>query len=205
MNAQIRWLALALLAVASLAWTSGCSDKTKATKDGKQAAANKKDGHKDAEHKGASKESGHKEAGHKDGEHKKDGHKDAEHKKDGHKDDNHDKPLTEKDVKMPDSFKAGVARLEELHKKIHHLIEDNQLSKVHRVAEEMALVANGTKRLAAKDLPEDKQTEAGRFCNEVASSYKTIDEAADAGKKAETEAIHKKMGTAVESLKKLTK
>lgn len=119
--------------------------------------------------------------------------------------DDHDKPLTEKDVKMPDSFKAGVGRLEELHKKIHHLIEDDKLSKVHRVAEEMALVANRTKKLGAKDLPEDKQADAGKFCNEVAASYKTIDEAADAGKKAETVAIHKKMGTAIENLKKLLK
>ncbi|GEM_PF-6943907 len=204
MNACVRCLMFALLAVAALAWTSGCSDKTKETKapavkGDKLVEARKEGDHKDHKQDGDNK----KDGDHKD--HKKDAdHKD--HKKDGHKDDHdHDKPLTEKDVKMPDSFKAGVARLDELHKKIHHLIEDNQLGKVHRVAEEMALVANGTKRLAAKDLPEDKQTEAGRFCNEVASSYRTIDEAADAGKKAETEAIHKKMGAAVENLKKLTK
>lgn len=200
MNSCVRCLMFPVLAAAALAWTSGCSDKTKemkapAVKGDKLVEAKGGGDHaKDGDHK---KDSDHKE-------HKKDAdHKD--HKKDGHKDDHHDKPLTEKDVKLPDSFKAGVARLEELHKKIHHLIEDNQLSKVHRVAEEMALVANGTKRLAAKDLPEDKQTEAGRFCNEVASSYRTIDEAADAGKKAETEAIHKKMGTAVEKLKVLAK
>ena len=49
------------------------------------------------------------------------------------------------------------------------------------------------------------QTEAGRLCNEVAGYYKPIDEAADAGKKAETEAIYKKMVTAVEKLKALAK
>ena len=190
MNARTGLLALALLAVASLTWTSGCTktpDKAPTGKGDKQATADiKKPGHQDAGHE--------KSTDHKDGDYKKGGHEE-----------DHDKVLTEKDVKMPDSFKAGVSRLDELHKQIHHLIEDNQLSKVHRVAEEMALVANSTKRLAAKDLPEGKQTEAGRYCNEVASSYKPIDEAADAGKKAETEAIHKKMETAVENLKKLTK
>ena len=180
MNRWTKWLGVAVLAAASITWLSGCS-KTPTT-------SNKADKSKEAAHKeGEPKEGGHKEAGHKEGGHD-------------------EKALTEKDVKMPDSFKAGVSRLEELHQKIHHEIEEEGgLKHVHRIAEEMALVATGTKRLAGKDLPGDKQTEAGRLCNEVAGYYKSIDEAADAGKKAETQAIHKKMGTAIEKLKGLTR
>ena len=49
------------------------------------------------------------------------------------------------------------------------------------------------------------RVEAGRLCNEIAGFFKPIDEAADAGKKAETEAIHKKMGEAIGKLKGLVK
>ncbi len=106
---------------------------------------------------------------------------------------------------MPDSFKAGVARLEELHKTIDHHIEHGELPKVHRVAEEMKLVANKMKELAQMDVAEDQRVEAGRLCNEIAGYFTPIDEAADAGKKGETEAIHKKMGAAIAKLKALAK
>lgn len=175
------WIGLALLATASVAWLSGCGGTT--STPGKAKDTSPKAGE-------------HKDAGHKEGDHKEAGHKEGDH---------HDKALTEKDVKMPDTFKAGVARLEELHKAIEHQIEHGELAKVHRTAEEMALVANGTKKLAAKDVAEDKQTEAGRLCNELAGYYKPIDEVADAGKKPETEAIHKKMGEAIAKLKGLAK
>lgn len=134
------------------------------------------------------------------------GHDKHEHGKgDDVADHQHDKALTEQDVKLPDSFAAGVVRLSELHKKIDHLIEHNELADVHRVAEEMAIVARKMKELAAKDIAEDKRTEAGRLCNEVAGYYKPIDEAADAGKKDETIAIHKQMATAIGKLEALTK
>lgn len=176
MNPWTRFLALALLTTASLSWLGGCT--------GTQPDA-KKD---QTEH------NGHKEGDHKD-------HKDEAHK-DGH---DHDKPLTEKDVQMPDSFKAGVTRLEELHKTIEYQIEHGELAKVHRVAEEMALVARKMKELAQKDVPQDKQVEAGRLCNEVIGYFRPIDEAADAGKKAETQAIHEKMGKTIGNLKALAK
>src|SRR5262245_42147020 len=177
------WLpALALLATANAWWLRGCSSKTNKDKEGHSKKADDKGEHKD----------------HKEGEHKKEDHKEKEGE-------HHDKPLTEKDVKMPASFKEGVARLEELHKKIEHHIEHDELAKVHRVAEEMALVAKKMKELAGKEIAEDRQVEAGRLCNEVAGYYKPIDEAADAGKKAETQALHKKMGGAIAKLKALAK
>jgi hypothetical protein len=185
MKSSIQWLALAVLAAASVWWLSGCT--------GGSGTDSKKD---------QTKQTGQREGGHQD--HKDQAQKD--HKEQGHKDGHdHDKPLTEKDVKMPESFKDGVARLEELHKKIDHQIEHGELPKVHRVAEEMALVARKMKELAQKDVAEDKRVEAGRLCNEIAGYFKPIDEAADAGRKAETEAIHKKMGKAIENLKALAK
>lgn len=135
---------------------------------------------------------------------KADQHKEDDHKESGHKEGGHDeKPLTEKDVKMPASFQAGVTRLEELHKKIGEEIDEGQLKHVHRLAEEMSLVAKKMKELAQKDILADKRVEAGRLCNEVAGTYQPIDEAADAGKKAETVALHKKMGEAIAKLKGL--
>lgn len=182
---SIPWITLGLLAMSSVLWLSGCSDN-KGTPPagggpgGSPPAQTKEDAHKD----------------HADGDHKEGAHKHAEG---GHD----DKPLTEKDAKMPASFKAGVARLEELHETIEHQIEHGELAKVHRTAEEMALVAKKMKELARHDLPEDRQTEAGRLCNEVAGYFGPIDEAADAGKKPETQAIHKKMAEAIAKLKAL--
>ena len=113
------------------------------------------------------------------------------------------KDLTEKDVQLPVNFKAGVVRLKELNGKIEHLIEHNELGDVHRVAEEMAIVARKMKELARNDLPEDKQTDAGRLCNEIAGYYKPIDAAADAGKKDETGAVYQQMNMAIERLEAL--
>ena len=170
----MRGSGLALLATALIWGLTGCSGKTDT------APSSKPGQHKEGDHK----EGGHKEGGHKEGGHD-------------------DKPLTENDVKMPASFQAGVTRLEELHKKIGEEIDEGQLKHVHRLAEEMSLVAKKMKELAQNDLPADKRVEAGRLCNEVAGTYQPIDEAADAGKKPETVALHKKMGDAISKLKGL--
>jgi len=189
MNVWIRGIAPALVATATVLWVSGCGGGAGSGKapSAKGEARGTGSDHKD--HKDAGKEGDHK--GHKEGNHKD--------QKEGHA----HKALTEKDVKMPDSFTAGVGRLEDLHKKIAHQIEHKELKEVHRTAEEMALVANKTKELAQKSVAEDKLADAGRLCNEIAGYFKPIDEAADAGKKADTEAIHKKMGEAIGKLKHL--
>ena len=78
------------------------------------------------------------------------------------------------------------------------------LADVHRVAEEMAILARKMKTLAANDIADDKRTEAGRLCNEIAGYFTPIDEAADAGKKDETITIHKQMAATIGKLKALT-
>ncbi len=138
------------------------------------------------------------------------GHAADEHAAAGHADADHEhehggKALTEQDVKTPESFAAGVARLKELHQEINHLIEHNELADVHRVAEEMAIVARKMKPLAARDIAQDRLTDAGRLCNEIAGYFSPIDEAADAGKKDETMAIHMQMAETIGKLDALAK
>ena len=193
MSVRNRWLALALSAAASVWGLWGCGPAaTTSPPPAPKPDAPKAMDHKDMDHKdGDPKDKDNKETAHKDKDHEE--HEGA--------------ALTEKDVKMPGSFKEGVGRLEELDKKIRDEIGvgEEGLKHVHRIAEEMALVAKKMKELAAKEVAEDKQTEAGRLCNEIAGYYKPIDEAADAGKKPETEAIEKKMADAVGKLKALQK
>lgn len=142
--------------------------------------------------------------GHTADEHAAMEHHDADH--DQHHEHEHGgEALTEADVKMPESFAAGVARLSELHQNINHLIEHNELADIHRVAEEMAIVARKMKELAAKDIVEDDRTEVGRLCNEIAGYFHPIDEAADSGKKDETMAIHMQMAETIGRLDALAK
>jgi hypothetical protein len=132
-------------------------------------------------------------------------HDAGDHHEAGHEHGHAGEAITEDDVKMPESFAAGVARLNELHEKIEHLIEHNELSDVHRVAEEMAILARKMKTLAARDIGEANRTEAGRLCNEIAAYFTPIDEAADAGKKEETIAVHNQMATTIARLDALAK
>lgn len=197
MKAWTRWMTLTVLAMATVSWVSGCS-KTESPPS-TEPQAEKEGAH--TEHTGDAEQ--HKEdetAKHHEGEHKEGGHKEGEHKEGGHQ---HAGALSERDVKMPDSFKAGIARLEQLHEQIAHQVEHNELSKVHRVAEEMALVAKKMKDLARAELPEEKQTDAGRLCNEISGFFQPIDEVADAGKKEETLSIHKQMADTIMKLKTL--
>ena len=129
-----------------------------------------------------------------------------EHASADHHDADHDhEHATEESVKTPESFVVGVTRLTELHQKISHLIEENKLDEVHQAAEEMSILARKMKPLAVRDLPEDKRTDAGRLCNDISGYFTPIDEAADAGKKVETTAIHKQMADTIGKLEALSK
>lgn len=146
----------------------------------------------------------------KKGEEQHDDHAHDAHGKDGDGDGHHHEghdhaALTEQDVKLPESFADGVARLAKLHEKIDHLIEHDELEDVHGAAEEMAIVARKMKELAATDVADDRRADAGRLCNEIAGYFRPIDEAADAGKKDDTIAIYRQMTTAIGKLDALTK
>lgn len=155
-----------------------------------------------AEHMEAANE---EHAGHAAGaEHAADEHAAMGHADAKHEHEHGGEALTEESVKIPDSFGAGVARLDELQKQIGQLIENNELANVHRVAEEMAIVARKMKELAVHDIAEDNRAEAGRLCNQIAGYFSPIDEAADAGKKDETMAIHMQMASTISKLEALS-
>ena len=146
-----------ILIIATAFWLSGCSDKSGKPAPGSDATAPAGQAHED-----------HDSHAHED----QDSHAEA--------------PLTENDVELPSSFTKGIDRLEALHHEIEQEIEANQLSKVHRTAEELALVAKRMKQLARNEIDEQKQADVGRLCNQLAALFPTIDEVADAGEKAET-------------------
>lgn len=178
------WTFLAATAALALLPLTACSTRPADTRqaDGEQRA---EEPHGDKDHHGADDHQG-----------------DADHHGDGG---HHDRPLTEQDVKLPTSFADGVARLKELHNQIDHLIEHGELGDVHHAAEEMAIVARKMKELAAQDVAAEQRTDAGRLCNEVAGYFRPIDEAADAGKKQETTALHQQMAETIGKLEALIK
>lgn len=183
-----RSLSTALTALALTIWIAGCTDNS--PKPAQPAPPAEHDDHGDHDHAPGDEHEEH--AAHE------------QHAQGGEEHGHAGEALTEHDVEMPTSVAAGVERLEALHAEIARQIEEKELDHVHRTAEEMALVAKGVKKLAANEVPEDKLTEAGRLCNEIAGYYPAIDEAADAGKAVETTRIHDNMGKAIERLKELT-
>jgi hypothetical protein len=126
----------------------------------------------------------------------------AKGKADDH-DHDHEAALTEKDVKMPDSFKAGVARQEELYQELGKFVEKDDMDKAHRQAEEMALVAQRMKKLAQDSVAEDKLASAGRLCNELSDAFRKLDDAIHAKKKQEVKDQYQKMGKTIAQLKEL--
>lgn len=118
-------------------------------------------------------------------------------------DHDHEAALTEKDVKMPETFKAGVARQEELYQELGKLVEKDDMDKAHRQAEEMALVAQRMKKLAQDSVAEDKLASAGRLCNELSDAFRKLDDAIHAKKKQEVKDLYQKMGKTIAQLKEL--
>lgn len=195
MTLQFPYLSSGLTILALSLWCVGCSDK--APPAPRNQPPSEHDEH-DGGHAPGDEHSGdhHADAAHHDSAHHDGEHSGGEHEHGG-------QALTEKDVELPTSVDAGVDRLEELHAQIGQQIERKQLDRVHRTAEEMALVAKRLKKLAPNVIDDDKLTEFGRLCNDVAGYYEPIDEAADAGKAAETAEIHGQMGQAIQQMKKL--
>lgn len=99
---------------------------------------------------------------------------------------------------MPGTYKDAVARIEQHLKEIDELIEHGDLDKVHGVAERISHIGEKLPALA----PSDDRADVERTCKEIIALFKEIDHAADAGKKAETEAAVKKYRARVEELRK---
>lgn len=190
MGYRMSAFSLCFTATAMTALCVGCADKLP---QGPAAPAKQGDGHPEGGHAPdhAVEHDGH------------DAHAESSHSGETHA--HVSEALTEKDVDLPANAALGVSRLETLHVEIANQIEQKHLERVHHIAEEMAIVAKNIKKLAANEVAEKKLTEVGRLCNEIAGYYEPLDEAANAGRTAETAEIHEKMGKAIERLSQLTR
>ena len=99
---------------------------------------------------------------------------------------------------IPSNYKDAVAKIEDHLKTIDDLIKASDLDKVHGVAEKISRICEKLSKLA----PKDDQAEVERVCKEIIALFKEIDEAADAGKKAETVKATEKYKARVAELKK---
>jgi len=98
-----------------------------------------------------------------------------------------------------ESFAAGVESIEEAIEEMEHLVEAGKLSKIHEVADGIRATARALG--GTKDAPKDARLEA--TAKELVDLFESIDEAADAGKAAETRAVLEKYRNALRELKKL--
>ncbi len=102
---------------------------------------------------------------------------------------------------VPKDFSGALAKIEEHLKAIDGLIAANDLDKVHSSAEKISHVAEGLPALA----PKDDKAEVEKVAKEIVALFKEIDDAADAGKKAETVTVVGKYRSKVAELKKHAK
>ena len=92
--------------------------------------------------------------------------------------------------------------IDELREQIEHLIESGKLSDVHPPAQHISLIAKRLPELAKKSgIAEEHWKDINTQSRDLANLFDEIDEAADAGKKSETEAAFAKMVKLIDSLK----
>jgi hypothetical protein len=99
---------------------------------------------------------------------------------------------------VPTNYKDAIAKIEEHLKAIDGLIAANDLDKVHASAEKISHVCEGLPALA----PKDDVAEVTKVSKEIIALFKEIDDAADAGKKAETIKVVEKYRAKLAVLKK---
>ena len=188
-NIQIVWT-LAITAALAV-WLTGCGgsqpESKKATPSGTAPSAA---GHSDEHAEGKHAEGKHADGKHASGEH---GHHGAGH---GSAAD-----MSAAVAKL-DSFADAIHELGELREEIEHLIQDDKLSDVHPPAQHVSLIAKRLFELARKSgVPEEHFRDINTQSRDLANLFDEVDEAADAGKKPETEAAVAKMFKLIDSLK----
>ena len=207
---------LALTAAVAI-WSSGCGGEAKKSgppKTGPAAGSVQKEPGTHEEHAGGK----HEEAGHAAGEHKEAGHHEGEHKEAAHKEGGHAEKHehakvqaeghghSAEDVKaMVDklaSYADAMHEIEEHREHIEHLIEGGKLADVHPPAEVISMIAKRLPELAKKSgIPHEHWKDINTQSRDLANMFDEIDEAADAGKKPETEAAFAKMVKLIDGLK----
>lgn len=131
-----------------------------------------------------------------------DGHK-AEHA-DGHKEGHGHGASAEEmqaEVAKLASYAEAIHEIGEHREEIEHLIKDDKLDKVHPSAEHISLIAKRLFELArTSKVSEEHWKDINTQSRELANLFDEVDEAADAGKKPETEAAVAKMFKLIDSL-----
>lgn len=180
-NRQMLWT---LPITAALAvWLSGCGG---GSSEPKQAAAPSASSHSDDHADGKHADGKHADGKHAEGEHAHGGHSAEEMKA---------------AVAKLETYADGIHELGELQEEIEHLIKDDKLSAVHPPAEHISLIAKRLFELARKSgIAEEHWRDINTQSRELASLFDAVDEAADAGKKPETEAAVAKMFKLIDSL-----
>ena len=182
-NMQMVWT-LAITAALAV-WLTGCGgsppESKKATPSGTApSTASHSDEHAGGEHPDGKHASG--EHGHHGG-----GHGSAA-------------DMTAAVAKL-DSFADAIHELGELREEIEHLIQDDKLSDVHPPAQHVSLIAKRLFELARKSgVAEEHWRDINTQSRDLANLFEEVDEAADAGKKPETEAAVAKMFKVIDSL-----
>ncbi len=104
------------------------------------------------------------------------------------------------DITVPDHYAEAVAKCDELSKKIGKLIADGHLADVHAAAADIKKIAEKLPKIAKRDLPASMLRDVNIKSKELAGMFSEIDEAADAGMKADTEKRHARMKELVSGL-----
>ena len=191
MKSNIQIVGTLAFTAALAVWLSGCGgskpESKKATPAGTAPSAA---GHSDE----------HAEGKHADGKHGDGKHAGGEH---GHHGAGHGSAadMTAAVAKL-DSFADAIHELGELREKIEHLIQDDKLSDVHPPAQHVSLIGKRLFELARKSgVAEEHWKDINTQSRDLANLFDEVDEAADAGKKPETEAAVAKMFKLIDSLK----
>ncbi|MBI3465873.1 MAG: hypothetical protein HY000_22885 [Planctomycetes bacterium] len=209
MKSQTRVLCTLATILAVAVWLSGCGGDTKKSAPTKPPASGgaQSDAGKHDEHTGHT-EGAHKEAGHHEGD-----HKEAAHKEGGHAEKHeHAKGHAEGHGHSAEEMKAMIDKLasyadamheiDEHREHIEHLIEGGKLTDVHPPTEVISMIAERLPELAKKSgIPQEHWKDINLQSRDLANLFDEIDEAADAGKKPETETAFGKMVKLIDSLR----
>lgn len=213
MKSQTGILVTLALTVAVVTWLSGCGGGTSAPNpkpptpsgSGLQTEQGAHEEHAAGKHDEAGHMEGeHKEAAHAEGEHHGAAHKEGAHAEkhahaEGH---GHSEAEMKARVEKLASYAEAMHEIDELREQIEHRIESGKLAEVHPPTELISRIAKRLPELASKSgIARENWKDINTQSRDLANLFDEIDEAADAGKKPETEAAFAKMVKLIDSLK----
>ena len=112
------------------------------------------------------------------------------------------------EMKMPETYAAAVKEIQHHSEAIDKAIKDGKLDTLHTHGEEVKMLALMLPKLASKADSGVAQTdikEINLTSKALAAKYEPLDEAGDAGKKAESQKVYDEMLPLIATLKKFAK